>query len=242
LSDPHGIVGTPVQAWQRKGDGLMPVSGGHGADAEGSGNRELMLRFCSLGNNCEVAAAQRAFGAEPNDLFRWAGVDASVVLKLLNSRFVGIGEPGKINIGERLPDGQHMATHSDGFMWHAWMSSEPVSRDVLHSRECKRLPFLAGKLIEEMTEAVRIFVIKPSDWHPMTCADAAALSDAICAYGRSTLMFVHDGAARPSVERVSRYLLHGVITRFADTENVIHTTDAEEWRQLFSEAARMAVA
>jgi hypothetical protein len=198
--------------------------------------RELMLEFCSLGNNCEFGAAQRAFGAEPLDLFRWGATDARCVLDLLKQKFEGIGDPRQLKV-EVVPNGEYMVVHNGyKFKWHSWSKVDQISADELLVRECKRLPFLASKIVEDLTGARRIFVIKPSHWRPMGAIEASEIMAAIHAFGPSTLMFVHEGAELPRVERIGSHLLHGFVTRFAPNEDVMRSTNAEDWRIICAEA------
>jgi hypothetical protein len=46
-------------------------------------NADLMVSFCSLGGNCEFGVAQRAYGAEAPDQFRWAILEMLALLELL---------------------------------------------------------------------------------------------------------------------------------------------------------------
>src|SRR5204863_9239756 len=53
-----------------------------------------LSRFDSLGENCELALAQRHYGVElPLSLLRWAGTTYENVARGLECRFEGLGDP-----------------------------------------------------------------------------------------------------------------------------------------------------
>lgn len=204
-------------------EGMRPVNENH---------REIMMRFCSLGNNCEFGAAQRKFGAEPIDLFRWAATNYKILLTLIENRFEGIGDPENIVVKATSSGEPYVKNTRYNFVWHAFADKDATGADI-KSREVKRLPFLARKLIEEISEGDRMFVIKAPPWDKLDLASAAALRTAMMSYGGNpTLMFVDDGAEKPSVERVAPQLLHGHVTKFADQEDVIRETRAGDWLAL----------
>jgi hypothetical protein len=60
--------------------------------------RRVMEGFVSLGENCEFGFAQRAYGAEPLDLLRWASTPLRVVRALLQARFEGIDAPDVVKV------------------------------------------------------------------------------------------------------------------------------------------------
>jgi hypothetical protein len=59
---------------------------------------ELLLKFASLGDNCEFGLVQRSAEAEPLDLLRFAGFHIPVehLIAALAARFEGLGEPEAI--------------------------------------------------------------------------------------------------------------------------------------------------
>src|SRR4029077_19430059 len=59
---------------------------------------QLMMRFESLGENCEFGLAQRRCGAEPLGLLRFASAPLPVLLAGLRGRFEGMGDPEQIDI------------------------------------------------------------------------------------------------------------------------------------------------
>jgi FkbH-like protein len=208
------------------------------APASETETRNTMLRFCSLGSNCELGQAQRVLGAEPLDLLRWAGVGYPTLLSLLVRRFEGIGDPDKLEVRE-TPGGLMVRNTTYGFVWHAFAAKGSTAEDV-HAREVRRLPFLARKLMEDLADASRIFVIKPSLGMAVGEREATELLRMMESYGgRPTLMFVHDGAEAPRVTQLAPRLLHGQLVAFADQANVPRTTRSNDWLALCEKAEAM---
>src|SRR3954454_11670711 len=63
-------------------------------------DRELVLHFESVGDNCELGLVQRQVGAEPLGLLRFSGAPLRSLLRGLASRFHGIADPESIRIHE----------------------------------------------------------------------------------------------------------------------------------------------
>lgn len=188
-------------------------------------DQDLMLRFCSLGYNCEFGMAQRAYDAEPLDLLRWAATPFPVLLALLHRQFAGIGDPAALRIDTASPDPMVNHTGYD-FCWHSFAGPQMTATEV-HAREVKRLPFLARKLIEDIGSAGRFFVITRA-----SVAEAREVLGEMDRFGgRPVLLSVSDGAP-VGVERIAPRLLHGRIPAFADWKHVDKTTRAEDWLAL----------
>ena len=199
----------------------------------------LFFRFVSLGNNCEFGGVQRAFGAEPIDLFRWAGIEYPAMVDLLRNRFEGIGDSTSIEV---KPDAEgHIINHTGyQFLVHSWVYDNGMSTELIRSRESRRLTFLARKMTEELASGERIFVIKPGPWLTMTEARAMDLLRAMHEFGgRPTLLYVTEEAAPAGAERVNEHLLHGHVPRFADQLDVMRTFNAEDWLSVCRQAAEL---
>jgi len=194
--------------------------------------QDLMLGFCSLGKNCEFGVAQRIFGAEPLDLFRWALTPSDVLVRLLRARFEHIGDPSEIEVYPSSTGEYHIRHRRYHFAWHAWANVGETTPERLRDREAKRLPFLARKLMQEMADEARVFVVAQSD----TAADTAKIIlTAMHAFGRPTLMYVTDGGPL-GVAKEGDYLLHATIPRFADESDVPATLASGDWLTLCEQA------
>lgn len=196
--------------------------------AETQSDRDVMMRFVSLGVNCEFGQAQHSAGADPLDLFRWAGIFYPNLVKLIEDRFARIGDPEYISI--RGTGRNAMIDHKFyGFSWHSF-ASDGDTPETIKDREVKRLPFLGRKMVEDITAAERTFVIKPQPRNPLTEAQIDRLVTALTAYGgRPTVMLVNEGVPAPAVSRRNGQVLDGHIPRFADGGNVVGDTRSPDW-------------
>lgn len=207
-----------------------------GAPDDQHPDRDLMTRFCSLGSNCEFGQAQRAFKAEPIDLFRWSGISYQALTKQLRSQCSGLGDISNIEVHQK-PGGKFMGWNPALHMeWHVDGGGD-IPPEEMRKRESRRLKFLARKLMEEIAEASRIFVIKPYAWIPMSIDDAKYLAEIMTSYGgKPVLMVVHDGATSPCADRISDQIIHGHVVSFADGKDVPRTTRSADWLNLCRQA------
>ena len=63
-------------------------------------DRELVVHFESLGDNCELGLVQRRAGVEPLGLLRFAGVPLRNLVRGLNARFANIAEAWRVRAGD----------------------------------------------------------------------------------------------------------------------------------------------
>lgn len=198
------------------------------------GRRDLMLRFASLGDNCEFAAAQRAFGAEPMDLLRWAWTPNDVVLRLLVADFDRIEQKLTVMRKGLLYD---VFSERYGFIWHTWIKQVDHDLDSVLEIEQRRLPGMAAKLRKEIREASRIFVIKRTK-EVLDHRRVRQIHTVMQRFGKPVLMYVTLGESI-SVREERPRLLHGTLPRFADPALVPSTTPADDWLALCQMAAHL---
>ena len=65
---------------------------------DGLGDRDLMMGFESLGDDCEFGFAQRGSGAEPLSLLRFGGIRLHRLHEALETRFAGIDDPANLAV------------------------------------------------------------------------------------------------------------------------------------------------
>jgi hypothetical protein len=200
--------------------------------------RELMMQFESLGENCEFGIVQRAHKAEPLGLFRWASVTVDTLMRMLDARFENLGDPAAVRV--RLANGEYMIDETRYKMtYHAFAKEGEIEPEALHDREYKRLRYLAGKMIEDLEDAEKIFVLKRDN--PLTEAEVAPLVHLLRTYGHNTLLWaaIADAGHPPgTVERLAEGLVRGRVDRFADPNRVPATTPVESWTIVCSNAWR----
>ncbi len=154
-------------------------------------DRDLVLRFESLGGTgpyggCEFGCFQRSHGAEPLGLFRWAAVSPASLIHALTARFAGIGEMSNITIAPE--GGQWEITDTAyGTRMHSFVSVIEVSSDKMQAMASRRMRYLREKLIADLENPEKIFVLK-SGWNLLADAEINALSQALRTYGPANLI------------------------------------------------------
>jgi hypothetical protein len=201
--------------------------------------REIMMRFESLGENCEFGIVQRAHKAEPLGLFRWASANLQAVTAALAARFEGLGDPKCVRI--RLVNGEYMADETRyRLTYHTFAKEGELTAEALHEREFKRLRYLAGKLAEDLEEAEKIFVCKRD--RALTEAEIAPLYRALREYGPNTLLWVVPSSphhAAGNAEWLGDGLMRGYIDHFADPDRVPATTSVGVWTNICTNALQL---
>jgi hypothetical protein len=126
----------------------------------------LLMRFESLGQNCEFGLVQRRFGAEPLSLLRWTFVKPMTLIRLLEARGAGMGEAENVEL--RTSDwGEHMVhDRRFGISFHSFMTSALADPDAFLKKQAARLRWLRDKLVEDLEQAEKIFVYKPEAGTP----------------------------------------------------------------------------
>ncbi|MGD0109232.1 MAG: hypothetical protein ABSC06_35125 [Rhodopila sp.] len=201
--------------------------------------RALLLRFESLGGSgpdggCEFGGVQRAHGAEPLGLFRWAAVSPPNLIACLEGRFAGIGDADTTTVYPHDDDPDALWQIGDTTYGTAMHSFVP-SRDVPHERmmvlACKRMRYLKDKLIADLERPAKIFVLKVADRH-LTVEETAALSRAILSYEPNNLLCVCPAdPIRPQHKIVAA--APGVFIGYMDFSGRLHVEERHvEWAAL----------
>jgi hypothetical protein len=201
---------------------------------------ELMMRFESLGENCEFGLVQRRCGAEPLGLFRFSSAPLPKLLAGLEARFDGLGAPENVEVMLSDNGREYMVfDRRFEFLYHAWVLADEMSPAEIHAREIRRLPFLVRKLLDDFADGSKIFVYHGME--PLAEADTARLLRALRAYGPNTLLWVEVGDAEHApgtVEWAGPGLLKAYIDRFAPGENA-HDLSLGCWTTICREAYRL---
>ena len=212
-----------------------------GDDPEMLPTEQLMMRFESLGENCEFGLAQRRCGAEPLGLLRFASAPLPVLLSGLRARFEGMGEPEQVDIQVSANRQEYLVVDKCfGFLYHPWVLVGEADPEDIRRREGKRLPFLRRKLIGDLEEAHKVFVYR--GMHRLPQPLVLRLVAAMRSYGPTTLLWVETADAdhpAGSVEWVAPGLLKGHIDRFAPAENA-HALSLDCWIAICRNALKMA--
>jgi hypothetical protein len=178
-------------------------------------DRELVLQFESLGDNCEFGLVQRRIGVEPLSLFRFSGARLRKLLPALNARFEGMADPD--NFAVETQNGEYMIRLTRfGFLRHTDMKIEGGDPDILLRQQPRVVGFLIDKFISDLERPEKIMVFRQNE--EVSANNLLDLRAALAAYGPVTLLWVQE--ARPghppgSVSVVDETLIIGYLTRLA---------------------------
>lgn len=204
---------------------------------------DLMLKFESLGQNCEFGLVQRRCQAEPLGLLRFSSTPLPRLLSALEARFEGMGAPEATSVSLGSNGREYMVNDARfGFVYHAWVNAGEMTPEDLQKREARRVPFLVRKLLEDLEGGEKIFVFKGMG--AMEEEEVFPLAMAIRRYGPNTLLLVTlaDAEHRPgTVEARAPGFLVGYIDRFAPGDNA-HDLSLGMWVKVCREAYRLRLA
>jgi tetratricopeptide (TPR) repeat protein len=145
----------------------------------------LFKRFESLGDTCEFGMVQRIFQADQVSLLRWAATSPENLVKALDTRFDGVGDPEhtviSINGDEYTTEDRRYSMHSHTFTSPA---AEPIEFFV--PEQCRRIQWLRGRLLDNLASASRIFVYKHEEG--LTVNNINSLYAALCRYCPETAL------------------------------------------------------
>jgi hypothetical protein len=126
----------------------------------------LMQRCESLGDGCDLGMVQRAVGIEPFGLFRFAGLKALAVVRLLRTNFQHLGEPDDLWL-EEVPPKREFRVKSrqyPSYTSHTRRFGGIDDPEVVRVAELESARFLKAKLLRELAMGGRLFVVRgPAD-------------------------------------------------------------------------------
>jgi hypothetical protein len=202
---------------------------------------QMIMRFESLGDNCEFGLVQRRLGAEPLGLLRFSYIELRQLLRGLRCGFDGLGDPDTTVVTASGPDREIVVNESVyGMTYHTFQYETQIALDTVRQQQATRLNFLKRKLMEDIDSGEKIFVLKrvpalrPEEVLPIY----AILNE----LGRNTLLWMlpSDAAHPPgTVEQLLPGLLRGYIDQFAPNENA-HDLSLGIWTSICEAAWRVA--
>ncbi len=201
---------------------------------ERDGARALLMRFESLGDSCEFGAVQRRFGAEPLSLLRWTGTPPDRLAAAFRAGLKDVGEPEFTKL--EVVNGEYITTDTRYRMFaHTFTMETAAPRDKFYVSQCRRMRFLRDKLLQDLTNAEKIFVYGSA---LLNDERIDALFDALRELGpRATLLCVRvadGGYPAGSVTRRREGLLVAGIRGFSTVD-----TAFAEWLRICAAAAEM---
>jgi tetratricopeptide (TPR) repeat protein len=176
--------------------------------------RDLMMRFESIGENCELGFVQRNFGAEPLGLFRWAGISFDALLEALESGLAGIGEAEHTELCvNAVVDEYFTRDRRYGMTMHTFISPDQTPPEVVLDKMCRRIDFLKRKMSETLRDRDKIFVFNARS--ALSDEDLYRLHSTLCVGGPKSLLYVapDDRLSRGSVVELDARLWRGCLGR-----------------------------
>lgn len=202
---------------------------------------QMIMRFESLGDNCEFGLVQRLMGAEPLGLLRFSYIELRQLLRGLRCGFDRLGDPDTTEISTFGVDKEIVVRESlYGMTYHTYQYESQIDLDTVHRQQITRLSFLRRKLLEDIGNGEKIFVLKRTP--PLRPEEVLPLYAVLNELGRNWLLWMlpSDKAHPPgTVELLLPGLLRGYIDRFAPNENA-HDLSFAAWTAV-CEAAWRAV-
>ncbi len=200
--------------------------------------KRLMMKFESLGDNCEFGLVQRHFGAEPLGLFRFAGLRPETQVDLIQEKFERLGDPAHSFVKE-TPDDYVIEDDRGLYEMHTFLRRNDIEPDKLRVQQIKRIDFLKRKIIEDLEAGEKIFVCKDSKF-PITDELLSKISNAMAAYGPGLLLGIRVADAqnpRGSLVRLADRIVIGHIgVMWGNNDGA--ESDFESWQSILEAADR----
>jgi len=203
---------------------------------------DLIMRFESLGDNCEFGLLQRQLGTERLGLFRYAGTARThALIEGLRTRFQGFATPDDLKF--HLLGGEWMAVSRQyGFEFHTHRYETSMTEDEVRATESVHLRFLVRLMLEDIEEGSKIFVRRNGRWgNSGPEDDMLSLYRALRDLGPSKLLWVtlaDDAHPNGTVIRLEDGLFRGYIDILSDYADA-YQFSPESWITLLSEAVRV---
>jgi hypothetical protein len=199
----------------------------------------MIMRFESLGDNCEFGLVQRVMGAEPLGLLRFSYIELRQLLRGLRCGFDRLGDPDTTEISIFGVDKEIVVSESlYGMTYHTYQYESQIDLDTVHRQQVTRLSFLRRKLLEDIGNGEKIFVLKRT--RPLRPEEVLPLYAVLNELGRNWLLWMlpSDATHPPgTVELLLPGLLRGYIDRFAPNENA-HDLSFDAWTAVCKAAWR----
>jgi len=217
---PHGAARRLRLAFRHDGDFVLAglrVEPAATPPSDAADPSQLMQAFENIGDNCEFGLVQRAFGAEPLGLLRFAGLRTpGRLIRMLEEDFRGLGEPGSL---DAVPIGEEFWIRDRiyGVAYHTFRYVHETSAEAVVEENEAKLRYLVRKFREDLEDGEKILVYKRSVTRDV--AEILALQAALNRFGgRNRLLWVteSDGQHQPGdVRWVGRRLLRGFTDRIS---------------------------
>ena len=182
---------------------------------------DLVMKFESMGDNCEFGLMQRMIGSERLSLLRYAGVgNVERLAAAISNGFDGFGEHGDIAVSQH---GNEWMAHAfgPGLAFHTGRSVGSITHERILQEETRKLAFMAQKFIGDAEAAEKIFVyrvLRDERGGPEGTRGMDLIYDALQKHGPVRVLWVNvqdDANPHGKVELVRERLYRGWIDHLA---------------------------
>ncbi len=201
---------------------------------------DFLMRFESLGGNCELGLVQRHFRAEPVGLFRFGGIGIAKLTDGLRTGLPGLGDPANAEFTS-TSDGCYDLRdfRSNIFLTHTHVKIGSVDEAKFFAQQCRRVRFLKDKLFEDLRAAEKIFVFKPEKGF-VSHGEIIELHRVMLTYGPNTLLCMCTADAEHAPGTIAR-LRHDVyVGRLATVWDNVIPIEFETWLAVCRSVHEMA--
>jgi hypothetical protein len=181
--------------------------------------------FECLGHNCEIGTVQRALGAHPLGLLRFAGNVTHRLAEGLRDGFSKI-TAASTHIFVRNDPGPVFKAHEENYyLWYSTgRAPSETNAEAVHAEQWRKFAFLQRKFVEDLKRGEKIFAVSRGEH--MTEPEALALFCALNLHARNTLLWTLPGdpARAGQVEQLAPDFLLGhlgaldPVTSYASTD------------------------
>jgi hypothetical protein len=201
---------------------------------------DLVSQFESLGHNCEFGLMQRAVGAEPLGLLRFAAVLPHHLLRGLDNAFEGIGERARLRVfTERLRAREEYLVRDDlfGIHFHTNTYVGEAEPDDVATKLATHLQFLRRKFQERLEDG-GLFVLQHQAVRSV--AQALPVLNLLRSYGPAALLYVvEDRSIAPGTVRQERTDLFRGHTNNLPPMYEADTINIEAWLSICANTYRL---
>lgn len=179
---------------------------------------DLVKKFDSLGDDCEFGLFQRKCGAEPLGLFRFSNPKLPVIMRAIQTGFVGFGENATVELDQQKRREWILVDKENKLRQHTHIYEGEQTRETVTHQQLTRSRFLRDKIVQDMSLGSKIFVVKSLE-HPLATVAAHELAELLRRNGPNWLVWVEPGLGVGDCKVLAPGLIYATIDRLTQQPN-----------------------
>ncbi len=205
---------------------------------------QFILRFESVGDNCEFGVVQQRCGVEPFlSLLPFGGIRLRDLLRALDNDMRDFGDLANVEVSLHDDARPEFLVREKRYKatFHTSRFKGEIDAERLRASESERLVYCARKFVNSLQRGNKIFVIKRNE--PLEEDEILPLYAALSSYGRNTVLWIVPADAEHAsgtVEMVLPGLLKGFIARFAQYDRARDLL-LNDWLEVCANAYRLGL-